>query len=891
MLKGIILPLFVVLLAIPAVASAQTDWEQQVLDQIRLGGEMFSDEGYQQASGATHTASLNTNDSDDFTLALEAGVSSILLGVCDTDCSDIDLMLLDESGAELSSDYEDDDTPILEYTPSYTGRYTVHVYMAKCAEEPCYYGVGLYTASASRTGSASGGKPSSQGNGQSYRGRLESGDEQLDSEEYYDAYDFDGDAGDAVVVDLTSTEFDPYVILLSPSGDDTQNDDYEGSSTRARIEDSLSESGKWRVLVTSYKAYETGSYELTITTSAGHGSSQSGPSSQASAPQPSRSADSRGRVETGSLASGDKELSSGEYYDDYKIRGGAGEYVVIGLQSSEFDPYLILIPPEGEQIENDDHEGDATRSQLALELPEDGQYRVVVTSYKSGETGAYELQIHRPENGAPGSRSERGRLVSGDETLESGEYADAYDLHGRPGQHVRIDASSTDFDTYLILIDPNGEQIENDDAEDQPGHSIIDSDLAEIGTYQVIVTSYQPGETGEYELVMDVGEASSGPSPGRDVVTLELGERTSGRLESGDLQLDSGEYSDLYVFEGEAGQSISVEMSSSEFDTYVQLITPEGEKIDNDDYEGNTAMSRIDLTLRESGRYRIMTTSYRADETGSYELALRPGLVAEVPIIRADASGEGRTFGIFAGISNYGGRMNNLAYTAEDAVRVRDAVASRTGMRDEDAIVLTDEDATVSNVKGAIETLASRMGPNDFFVFFYSGHGDRVPRSGPTPSDPDALDETIELYDAAMTDDEMTELFTSISAGTTLLVLDACFSGGFAKDVISVPGRMGLFSSEEDVTSSVAAKFRAGGYLAAFIADAVGEGLADGDEDGGLSALELSQYLYERYRVDVKSATADFVRTGGPQLGYQHLVVDRGSIGPYQILFNLSDES
>ncbi len=86
----------------------------------------------------------------------------------------------------------------------------------------------------------------------------------------------------------------------------------------------------------------------------------------------------------------------------------------------------------------------------------------------------------------------------------------------------------------------------------------------------------------------------------------------------------------------------------------------------------------------------------------------------------------------------------------------------------------------------------------------------------------------------------------------------------------------------------MAAKFRAGGYLAAFLADAVGDGLADADDDGGVSAVELSQYLHERYRADVKSGDAsDYVRTGGPQLGYQHLVVDRGSISPYQILFHL----
>jgi hypothetical protein len=121
------------------------------------------------------------------------------------------------------------------------------------------------------------------------------------------------------------------------------------------------------------------------------------------------------------------------------------------------------------------------------------------------------------------------------------------------------------------------------------------------------------------------------------------------------------------------------------------------------------------------------------------------------------------------------------------------------------------------------------------------------------------MDETIELYDGPLTDDEMNRMFENVGAGVSLVILDACFSGGFAKDVISAPGRMGLFSSEEDVTSSVAAKFRAGGYLAVFLADAVGDGLADADGDGGVSAIELSQYLHERYR----AATSTWLSTAG----------------------------
>ena len=97
---------------------------------------------------------------------------------------------------------------------------------------------------------------------------------------------------------------------------------------------------------------------------------------------------------------------------------------------------------------------------------------------------------------------------------------------------------------------------------------------------------------------------------------------------------------------------------------------------------------------------------------------------------------------------------------------------------------------------------------------------------------------------------------------------------------------MGFFSSEEDVTSMVAAKFLAGGYLAKFIADAVGDRYADMDRNGEINALELSQYLHEQYRAEVKSGTkSDVVSLNSRQLGYQHLIVDRGSIGGYDVIF------
>jgi hypothetical protein len=249
--------------------------------------------------------------------------------------------------------------------------------------------------------------------------------------------------------------------------------------------------------------------------------------------------------------------------------------------------------------------------------------------------------------------------------------------------------------------------------------------------------------------------------------------------------------------------------------------------------------------------------------------------------------------GVFVGISDYGGRANDLRYTARDAATMRDALVRGVGMSPSDAIVLTDRQATVANVRSALHQMAGRVGPDDILVFFHSGHGGRVRVRAQDDDDPDGLDETIEMFDAAIRDDELGAMLDEVDQGMVMLVIDACYSGGFSKDVINKPGRVGFFSSEEDVVSAVAEKFRAGGFLPVFFAEAVGEARADTEDsqlepnrDGQVTLLELSQYLRARYGDEVKGDGGG----SGPgvarrELGYQHLVVDRGGVDAYSVMF------
>ncbi|NNF57514.1 MAG: hypothetical protein HKN04_04665 [Rhodothermaceae bacterium] len=739
-----------------------------------------------------------------------------------------------------------------------------------------------------------------------HTGRLDTSDATLGGGEYFDAYPITVEAGEWIEVDLVSDEFDPYLAVTGPSGLNQQNDDYEGSTSRSYLRFRAEESGEWNVYATSYAAGQTGGYRLAI--NVGDGSQQA--CADCETPLALASSSDAMRIERGRLDATDATLTSGEYMDEYTVDGRRGEQLVLDLHSTAFDPYLILELTDDEQIDNDDHEGDRTRSLISTTLPADGTYRVLVTSYEVGETGAYDLSIRGGDASgtasdfaaASGMRTEQGTLDMNDATLRSGEYYDTYSFEGVPGQRVRLDLRAEGFDPFLVLQPPRGETIQNDDFEDDLTRSVIEYDLTEPGTYRVHVTSYAAKEEGRYELAMDfrsdygtpdgqditrVGNdtvAPLGPRPTSfDVGELTLDQSIRGELTASDRRLTAGEYVDLHVFDGEAGEPVRIEMSSAEFDTYLIVTTPAGEVITNDDFDGNTSLSRIEMIMPIDGRYRIEATSYAAAETGRYNLR-----ISQQDALQPDPPQYDRVAGLFVGISDYAGRLNNLAYTAQDATLVRDALVQGTGMNPQDAIVLTDRQATREAFRNALRDLAARTDENTLFVLFYSGHGGQYPRSGGSQvTDPDGQDESIELVDGEILDDELNTLLGQLRARNQLIVLDACYSGGFAKDVIGQPGRMGLFSSEEDLVSLVASKFEAGGFLSRFFSDALVERAADEDGNGAITPLELSEYLRARYRGDVRNTGLEAIVARETRPGHQHLVVDRGSLGAFSTLFVL----
>lgn len=196
----------------------------------------------------------------------------------------------------------------------------------------------------------------------------------------------------------------------------------------------------------------------------------------------------------------------------------------------------------------------------------------------------------------------------------------------------------------------------------------------------------------------------------------------------------------------------------------------------------------------------------------------------------APAASGGRTYGIFVGISQYGGDNSDLDGPAADAVNLARAFQRSGQMPRANAVVLTDGQGTLTNVRQAFRTMAARVTPQDTLVFFFDGHGGAS---------------VLDLVGADLSRRELGRLMATVR-GRQLVVLDSCHAGGFAPVVQGRPERAGLFSSRSDQESSTAPEVNAGGWLAYFFRRAV-EGEVRPRSDGSLDFGAVTQYVRRQY--------------------------------------------
>jgi hypothetical protein len=460
-----------------------------------------------------------------------------------------------------------------------------------------------------------------------------------------------------------------------------------------------------------------------------------------------------------------------------------------------------------------------------------------------------------------------------------GYWSDDFEVDLEPGTIVRLTLTSPAFDATIALDEPSGAAwLYNDDGIELGTNARLQFSPRVAGLHRIHVSSYAPGEQGAYSLSVAVIDPEK-----IGVVIAPPGEATTTIRYGGGGPGDPGAAASFF-FEAMAGERLTIDAISGDLDPVATLYFPNGQTAVNDDggiVEGDMddLDSRISVVAPVDGTYHLAVDDYDGAIGGAMtaRVAVLPPVYVDADggppdVGFAGAGGTGRVLGVFAGISDYPDD-GDLYGCADDARLLAEAFDTRALTRAGDRVVLTDERATTDGLTKALENVADEATEDDVVVIFFSGHGSRTDSDEGEIEELDGLDDTIVLHDAEMTDDALMALIEPIDAGTIILALDSCQSGGFARDFVTEPGRIGIFSSDEDILSDTAEPWGAGGYLSWYLRRAVA-GLGDSrPSDGSLSAGELADFLVAGF-----DESSDLMSPVGSIDPRQRLVLDRGSV-------------
>ncbi|MBK8177140.1 MAG: caspase family protein [Rhodospirillales bacterium] len=204
-------------------------------------------------------------------------------------------------------------------------------------------------------------------------------------------------------------------------------------------------------------------------------------------------------------------------------------------------------------------------------------------------------------------------------------------------------------------------------------------------------------------------------------------------------------------------------------------------------------------------------------------------------------------------------RDHELKYAVADARGVIEMMQSdqSRGVYDKvDAILLTDEQATLSNIKKAFDDIAARSQPDDVGLLFLAGHGVNI--DGKYNFLPyDLRDLTLQgIRESALTHEELARLLRSLQTTRMLVAIDSYFSDNFDQDMtetaagqlVKSGGRVILAgaTSEQEARKGTTSGH---GIFTSVLLDAL-SGKADqetGNRDRQVDVLEVSTYSLDRF--------------------------------------------
>ena len=223
------------------------------------------------------------------------------------------------------------------------------------------------------------------------------------------------------------------------------------------------------------------------------------------------------------------------------------------------------------------------------------------------------------------------------------------------------------------------------------------------------------------------------------------------------------------------------------------------------------------------------------------------------------------SWALIVGINDYE-HVPGLNYAVEDALAIKNMLINVYGFPRTNVRVLTNSEATQSNIKRELSALVKSAGSNDRVVFYFAGHGETETlgiEGGDMgfliPADGDVED----LYFTAIPMDELRRISNWSKAKHMLFLVDACYGGLAAMNTRSLTTNTPNYIDKitQDISRQI---ITAGGKEeqvvekdewehSAFtknLLSGLKEKRADYNDDGIITGSEIGMYLREKVSLD-----------------------------------------
>jgi hypothetical protein len=203
--------------------------------------------------------------------------------------------------------------------------------------------------------------------------------------------------------------------------------------------------------------------------------------------------------------------------------------------------------------------------------------------------------------------------------LRPASYCQIFPTPLEAGVTYQIDMTSSQLDSYLRLEDPKGKVLAQDDDKGGKLNARIVYTPKQASLVHIVATTFGGRTTGAFKLSQQRLDA-------QQVLVVKLFVLRKAESLTADDPLGprgKDQHARFYAVHLEAGVDYQIDLTSIDFDPFLRLEDESGRTLGSNDDGGFDLNARLRYRPTRSGTYRIVVTSYQANELGDFVLCVR----------------------------------------------------------------------------------------------------------------------------------------------------------------------------------------------------------------------------------------------------------------------------